>query len=53
MARSIRWLSREFTRRPRTNPRQLEHIRTAGVHHFVSSRNGQRHALPVNAQAMS
>lgn len=40
MARSIRGLSGQFTRRTRTNPRQARRTRTAGVHHFVSSRNG-------------
>lgn len=46
MARSIRWLGRDFIRRPRTNAMRLRHARTAGVHHFVSSRNRQRQALP-------
>lgn len=47
MARSIRWLGRDFIRRPCTNARQSEHIRTADAHHFVSSRNRQRQALPA------
>jgi hypothetical protein len=46
MARSIRWLSRDFIRRPRTNAWQPGRTRTADVHHFVSSRNRQCQALP-------
>lgn len=46
MARSIRRLSGQFTDRPRTKARHPTPTRTAGVHHFVSSRNRHPQALP-------